>query len=191
MISVDFSMFIDKPHVARRLSKYKKAVLGGTGAFAKTAMKRQIRPKAKGKRARTVTVDGVACLVPIHGMVVDAKTQRPVAKQLAAKARLAMRAKTKAEDAGKPPRRGPTDLLRKHIYFGVEPDSETVVVGPMMFSSQPKLSGVVSVPQLLEEGGREHTIAGLVKYSPRPFVAPTMPTAQKKFAELTESTPLY
>jgi len=190
MIHISFSMFLDRPGVMRRVDKKIQRVLAQTGAYARVAMQRQIRPAKRGKKARTILVGRQLLLVPIYGKVVDAKTKRPVSKPLADAARRAMGQRLRSEGAGRPPRRGPTDLLRKHIYFGVEPNSETVVIGPMKFHRQPSLVGASSVPELLEKGGGEIVGGVLTKYEPHPFVQSTLPAAERKFRELIERVPL-
>lgn len=190
MISVDFKMFLDRKHVAKRIDRKTQRVLAKAGAYGRTAMKREIRPPKSGKKSRTVVVNGLAVIVPVRGKVVDAKTQRPVSKAIADLARLAMAKRYKSEGAGKPPRRGPTDLLRKHIYFGLDPDGETVVIGPMLFSKQPPLVQVTTIPELLNKGGGQNIMGRYVKYEPHPFTPRPAELAAKKLAELVKSEPL-
>lgn len=191
---VDFSMFVDRKGVMERVDRKTLRVLSGTGAYAMRSMRNSIKAQPKSKKSRTVVVGDVPCFVPPQGKVLDARTGRPVTTRLAALAVNAFRERTRAEGVGRPPRRGPTDLLRKRIFFGVEADTETVVIGPEMFAKQPALVGATSVPQLLDQGGKEHVrIAGLsylANYEPRPFVGPQMPIAQKRMAELIEEIPL-
>lgn len=191
MISVDFKMFLDRPDVMKRINRYQRRVLAKAGGYARTAMRRTIRPPKSGKKSRTVLVDRISVLVPVRGKVVDARTQRPVATALAQKARLAMAAKYKSEGAGQPPRRGPSDLLRKHIYFGLTPDNETVVIGPMLFSSQPQgLQGARTVPELLNKGGSVVNRGMVSQYAPHPYVEGPAELAKRKLAELVASEPL-
>ena len=190
MISIKFSMFIDRKHVAKRISAKQRRVLGKAGGFGRVVMKREIRPPKSGKKSRTVVVNGLAVIVPARGKVVDAKTQRPVSKKIADLARLAMAKRYKSESAGKPPRRGPSDLLRQHIYFGVEPDGESVVIGPMAFRKQPHLVGAKTVPELLNKGGSQNIMGQYVKYDPHPFTSRPAELAAKKLAELVKSEPL-
>jgi len=190
MIAVKFDMFVDRPGVMRAIAAKRRKVLGQAGAYARTAMQRQIRAPKGSKKARTVTVGGVPCLVPIHGKVVDTRTGRPVAKHLADQARAAMAARWRDEGAGRPPRRGPTDLLRKNIFFGVDLPSESVVIGPRVFAKQPKLRGAKSVPELLNSGGVEIIMDRPVTYEPRPYIETVLPVAARKLAELVEKVPL-
>jgi hypothetical protein len=190
MFHVKFDMFVDRPAVMRAIEKKQLRVLSQTGAYGRQAMKRTIRPPKAGKRARTVEVAGRQVLVPVRGRVLDAKTLKPVTTELAKAARLAMAARLKSEGAGKPPRRGPSDLLRKFMFFGIDSDSETVVIGPMKFDSQPRLIGRVSVPELLDKGGGQIIGSDLVKYDPHPFTPQTLDVTEKKFRELIEKVPL-
>jgi hypothetical protein len=196
MIHVDFKMFIDRPGVMRRISAKQQRVLAKTGRYAQVAMQRQIRPPRRAKKLRTVDVNGVPCLVPVHGMVVDSRTGKPVRKEIARQARIALAAKLRDVEAGKPPRRGPTDLLRKFIFFGLDEASESVVIGPMKFAKQPAGISASSVPELLEFGGTmtvQDVLGGqsaIAHYAPHPFVGPTLPIAERKFRELIESEPL-
>src|SRR5690606_37304806 len=120
--------------VMKRVDQKKLRVLSQVGAHSRQAMKRQIRPAKK--RDRIVDVGGRQCYVPQYGKVIDNKTKEPVSKAMADKARRIVFQRLKSEGIGKPPRRGPTDLLRKFIFFGVEKSSESVVIGPMAFKSQ-------------------------------------------------------
>jgi hypothetical protein len=183
---VKFSMFVDRPHVMRRIERKRLRVLTQTGAFARTVMKRSIRAPKRGKRARTVVVDGRQYLVPVAGRVLDLATMRACTAEQAKAARLAMAGRLRSEGEGKPPRRGPSDRLRQEIFFGVDQDSETVVIGPRIYASQPTLVGAKSVPELLEKGGIEVIFGKRVRYGARPYVAPILPVAQKKMAELVE-----
>ena len=194
-VDVRFEMFLDRQTVVDRINAKRRKVLNRVGGFSRVTMKRSIRAPLKGKKARTVVVSGKACYVPIgRGKVLDAQTGQPVRTQLAALAHLAMRDRMKSEGVGLPPRRGPLDLLRKHIYYSYDPASESVVIAPLVFAKQPPLIGAASVPELLEFGGQEMFHAkGQVwtgTYAPRPFVRPVMPLAQRKMAEEIESIPL-
>lgn len=188
MINAKFKLTLNIASVVNHAEKKRSAVLYRTGAYGLSVMRRSIRPPKSGRKARTVTVDGRECLVPVVGKVLDSKSKKPVSKKMAESARRAITARLRDEGAGKPPHRGPRDLLRRGMNFQV--DGESVVIGAMPFVRQPKLSGVVSVPQLLEQGGGEVLRHQLYQYQPRPFVQPAMETTQRKMAELIESLPL-
>src|SRR5262245_53902784 len=117
MLHVKFEMFVDRPGIMKRIERKRLRVLSKVGAYARTAMQRQSRAPKGSRRARTVDIDGQKFLVPIRGRVIDVATQRPATTEQAAAARRAMAARLGREGAGKPPRRGPTDLLRKNIFF--------------------------------------------------------------------------
>lgn len=192
---VRFEMFLDRKTVTDRVSEKQRKVLNRVGGFARVTMKRSIRAPLRSKKARTVIVSGKACYVPIgRGKVLDAETGQPVTTRMAALAHLAMRDRLKSEGAGLPPRRGKLDLLRKHIYYSYDPESESVVIAPLVFAKQPPLIGAASVPELLEFGGREvfqgKGNSWIGTYSPRPFVRPVMPLALDKMAEEIDRIPL-
>lgn len=150
MIGVKFSTFIDRAGVNRKLSKYKRRVLGGTGAFGRSVIRYSIRSGGKG-----------------------GKISRP----------------------NRPPR-SHVGLLKRHIYFGVDPTTETVVIGPLVFKSQPKFAGgVASIPEVLEFGGTElvQVASGQTRadsYEPRPYVGPALDVVREKMGQLVESVPL-
>lgn len=192
---VDFSMFVDRKGVMERVDRKVLRILGGTGAYTMGSMRKSIRSQPTSKKSRSIQVGDTLCFVPPKGgKVLDAATGRPVSTPLAARAVIAFRARAQSEGEGRPPRRGVTDLLRKHIFFGVDAETETVVIGPEMFAKQPTMSGANSVPELLEKGGQERvTLGGLTymaNYAPRPFVAPQKTIAQNKMSELVETIPL-
>jgi hypothetical protein len=187
---VDFSMFVDRKGVIERIDRKKLRVLGGTGAYAMGAMRKKIRAPRNTKKSQTINVRGRNYYVPVQGKVRDASTGRVVTEKEAVLAHDAMRQRRQSEGVGQPPRRGPSDLLRKHIFFGVEPESEAVTIGPEMFAKQPPLIGATSVPHLLEKGGAQMIHGVIAKYGPRPYVEPTLPIAQQKMTELIEKIPL-
>lgn len=188
---VRFEWFVDRALVTSRVDKKVLKVLSQVGAFGRTVMRRSIRAQKKSKKARTVQIGARQYLVPVVGKVIDLQTGRFASASQATAAREAMRGRLRSEGAGQPPRRGPTDLLRKFILFGVNPDTETVVIGAMPFRKQPRFSGgIVSVPELLEKGGGEYIRGELVQYQPRPFVQPAFATTRNKLADLIEKTPL-
>jgi hypothetical protein len=128
-------------------------------------------------------------VVNVKGPVIDARSGKPVAAKIAQKARQLVREHRRGQGEGQPPRRGPTDNLRKLIFFGVDEQSQSVVIGPMRFASQPPMNRA-SIPELLNRGGVEEILGKRVVYGPRPFVETTLPIAEKKFHELIEKTRL-
>lgn len=195
MIHVNFKMFVDKPGVMAAIDRKRLRVLSQAGAYSRVAMQRMIRPPKTGKKATRITVNGVELIVPPRGMVLSAKTRKPVTTELAREARIAMSKRRHAEEPNRPPRRGPTDLLRRFIFFGIDKDTQSVVIGPQKFAKQPQMTGATSVPELLERGGTaKQWAAGLgsvtAYYAPHPYVGPTLPIAERRFKELIEREPL-
>jgi hypothetical protein len=200
---INFRMktFVNRPYVVRRINKWKLARLGRVGAYARGAMRKQIRPplKGRGKKSRTVVIvpvpadmpnswrgpppSQIVCFVDPQGMVINLANGRPVPVKVADKARMALRAGKKGQGEGKPPRRGPTDKLRKHIYFSIDVEHESVVIGPEPFAHQPVMPGRVSVPELLNKGGIEIIFGIPVKYGPRPFIETILPPALGKLKQ--------
>src|SRR5688572_14814676 len=84
-LDVRFDMFLDRKGVIDRIGAKRAKVLNRVGGFARTVMKRSIRPPLKSKKSRTVIVGGKACIVPIgRGKVLDAETMNPVTTRMAA-----------------------------------------------------------------------------------------------------------
>jgi hypothetical protein len=164
-------------------------VLYKTGAYALQTIRRSIRP-AKKKKNQTVALGDRKFIVPPRGLVLDAKTKKPVPKRLAATVRHALSASRQKETAGQPPRRGPKDTLRKAMKFSVDPKTFEVTAGPIVFSKQPQLVGASDVPELLEGGGSEKLKGQIVKYTPHPFITPAIETAKQRMAQLVESEQL-
>lgn len=89
-----------------------------------------------------------------------------------------------------------TGLIRDFTFFGIADDEETAVIGPLPLTVPREivLHGKVSIPQLLNEGGRETVLhgrhAGTYRYGPRPFGELTANIAFPWFKRLLEKTPL-
>lgn len=90
-----------------------------------------------------------------------------------------------------PPRRGPTDLLRKLTLFQLDSRAESVVIGPYPFKNQPQLVGAVSVPELLDKGGGEYIRGELVHYEPRPYVERCLNPTLKFMTQIIERNPVH
>lgn len=207
---VDFSMFIDRPHVMRRVGAKQRRILAKTGGYGRTSMKRLIKRPLKRKKPRTVRLRDPLTgrednyYVPPEGPVLLVKRKKkhrerrefPAPGHMAYLARLEVSKRYQKSSRGQPPRRGPTDLLRKHIYFGLDLETESVVIGPMPFESQPPMLRRKTVPELLNRGGYKVASPGngrigkhrigrvLVRYVPHPFVEPVLPIARKKMRQL-------
>lgn len=206
-INMRFTLFVDRPYVMSRIEEWKLKILGRVGAYGRGVVKRQFRPQKKGKKFNTVTfwptsrelhengrwtpTKNMVCHVPADGgPVIDVETGQPVNRFAARRARLELAGKRARDGVGKPPRRGPTDKLRKFTDFGVDPTNESVVAGSWPFPTQPDLVGAVSVPQLLDQGGYERIGSQLVKYEPRPFVERSLPPTQKFMEKIIEQRPI-
>ncbi len=115
--------------------------------------------------------------------------------------RRSMRYSRKVSLPGRPPNaRRNNPLLREHTYFGIEPNANAVVVGPLHFNVKVRTFGLtvsskVPVPQLLNEGGlatlidHKHKVTR-AHYNPRPFTPPAFEAGAQKLIELTEQIPL-
>lgn len=187
----NFRYFLDRPHVARALTKYKRTVLAKTGAFGRFKVKGSLRRQRRGKKARTVVISGRPLAAPMKGLVRDINTGQPVGRKIAALARRELSRRQREEGAGKPPMRGPTDNLWRGIYFDVYLPTESTRIYVEVFEDQPRLRGVDDVPELLEFGGWEMIAGAYAKYDPHPFVRPQLPAVGQKMADLVRTTPLY
>lgn len=173
----------------RGATQFLRATLGGQGRARKVTIAAVSQHGHRYNREVIVPVEG-------FGRVLDAKSGRPVSREDSEKARLQMRILRKAEGAGvgggpgQPPRRGPTDLLRKFTLWDVveERGNITAVIGAEKFAKQPRLVGVSAVPELLEKGGGEYIGSQLVAYSPHPFAAPSQQPTINKMPELIAQT---
>lgn len=188
---------IEHNKVLERIDRKRFRVLSQIGAYTRGGIRNIIRPQKKstkasriaGRTGRLITFRGERYFVPHGGKVLDGNTFRPVPTEVAKQVRQELQSLRKKEGAGKPPRRGPNDYLRKFTKFAVDfPD--TVVAGPQPFASQPKMVGRVSVPELLDKGGHEYIGGQLVKYDPHPYLAPVEKNARKRFAQLIERVKL-
>jgi hypothetical protein len=185
-----FKMYVDRPGVMSRVNRWALGILSRTGAYGRGVMKNQIRPPKRGKKSRSVSVSGQSYIVSLRGLVVDAKTGRPVRKAEAQAARIAFYQSHRGEGVGKPPRQGPTNKLRRNIDFGVDPTTSSVVIGAWPFPVQPALVGAKTVPDLLNKGGGEIVGGVLVKYAPRPFVETVLEVTHRKMGQFIEQRPV-
>ena len=185
-----FRLYVDRPHVMARVERKKLAVLARVGAFGRRVMKNKYRKPLTGKRLRQVAVNGKQYLVPIQGRVIDLTTGQPCREQEANAARIELAKVLRHSSAGKPPRRGPTDNLYRFTDFGIDPATESAVIGAIPFDQQPRMEGRVSVPELLDKGGGEYIGNLLVQYDAYPFTAPSLGPTAAKMAQLVESIPL-
>ncbi|MCA9251265.1 MAG: hypothetical protein KDA54_09025 [Phycisphaerales bacterium] len=100
-------------------------------------------------------------------------------------ARSSIRKRKGASAPGQPPS-SHTGLLKKFIYFGYEPDSDSVVIGPV------KLNKPGAAPSVLEHGGktliqkrrRGRIVRRQVSIKPRPYMGPALEKEQPKLPKL-------
>lgn len=189
-VTARFDLFVDRPGVLRDVDRWTAQILIRSGAYGRGVMRNKFRPPLVGKQSNSVVYQGRRYHVPRSGLVREYHTGQPVATALAMEVRRAFWATKKGRGAGQPPRRGPTDLLRKFTDFGYDRRRQMTVVGPWPFPSQPKLVGAVSVPELLDKGGGEVIGGDLVKYEPRPFVESTLAPTVRFMTQLIERSPV-
>lgn len=214
-LATEVKMRIRRRRVLERIHGKSVRVMARAGAFGMKTMRNMIRPpksdrgatqqlrgsfgpSVRGRRATIHTVNKwgtpvtIDVAVPVQGFgrVIDLRTGRPVSTEDARKARMQLRGVLKGEGAGKPPRRGPSDRLRRFTIFDVVEQRKGVraSVGPHVFTRQPHLVGVKDVPELLEFGGHERIAGELVKYEPHPYVEPTERATLEKMPELIAQT---
>jgi hypothetical protein len=192
VIGVDFNMFIDRPNVARRVDKKKLAILAKTGGYGRQVLRSLLnKPLRKGRKGETPVTgtNGETYFVDERGRVRDANG-RFLPREAAAAIKADALKKTKiyrGSKPGEPPRRI-TGLIRKLTFFGIDKDTDTVVIAPQKFAKSDALD-------VLNEGGRERLLMPGGKrvtatYEPRPFIEPVRPTVEDKFREQIESVPL-
>lgn len=191
-VNLKFEMFLDRPGVMARVDAWKLRILARTGGYGRTAMRRLFKPPLRARKQRNIFYGGHEYGVPLKGLVRHVATGRPVTADFAKKLRIlySRRNRFSGKGVGQPPRRGPTDLLRKLTIFEMDRQHESVVIGPMPFDEQPPLVGAVSVPELLDKGGYEQIGKELVKYEPRPFVERTLPPTLRFLEKTIEKQPV-
>lgn len=80
---------------------------------------------------------------------------------------------------GQPPR-SITGLLKRLIFFIIEPEKQNVVIGPALANSKSNVRNDGTIPETLERGGRVTFLARkkrkarTVTIAPRPFMGPAM-----------------
>lgn len=200
--------FVDRPGVIRRISRWKLGQLARAGAYARGAMKNQIRPQTKAQRQQVVVIIPTPndmppgwrgppparynCIVSrnFSDWVINADTFRLVPLSVALKARVAAFRQFKGMGEGKPPRRGRRDILRQNIFSKVDVNKESVVIGPEPFPRQPAMQGRVSVPELLNKGGVELIAGTPVRFGPRPYVETILPKAIARLKQNITKKPI-
>jgi hypothetical protein len=99
--------------------------------------------------------------------------------------RQSIRKRKAVSQPGSPPS-SHVGTLRRLIFFGYDPQSKSVVIGPAPFAGR---TGRAEAPPLLEYGGRARrkdrkgrTVTAT--YAPRPFMGPAFDQEQQKLPEL-------
>ena len=100
-------------------------------------------------------------------------------------ARSSIRRRKGPSQPGKPPS-SHTGLLKKFIYFGYEPTSDSVVIGPV------RLNKPGAAPSVLEHGGktvirkrrRGRIVRRRVSIEARPYMAPALEKERPKLPKL-------
>lgn len=121
------------------------------------------------------------------------KARRAVLSKAGAFIRTAARSSIRRRKAPSPPGKPPsshTGLLKKFIYFGYEPDSDSVVIGPV------KLNKPGAAPSVLEHGGktlihkrrRGRVVRRRVSIKPRPYMGPTLEKERPKLPKLWKNS---
>lgn len=200
MTNVNFKMFFDRQGVAKRVDRKQRTVLVRTGGYTRTVMRNSMKKAGKDKSAviRVVDDDGNEVFIDDKGRVRNGNG-RYLPKAHAARVRArAAKAQTKAQRVsggskpGQPPRYRKGDLRK--IYFGYDDRRKSVVTGPTVYRTKTRPAGGKTTAELINEGGAAQiaTPAGVTKatFQPRPFTPPAFDAGQKKYLELTASTPL-
>lgn len=97
--------------------------------------------------------------------------------------------KRKVSLPGEPPR-SITGLLKKPLFFIVEPREQNVVIGPILANNKATAKNDGTVPETLEHGGRvTYPARGnrkrrTVKVAPRPYMGPAMEKEKPQWAKL-------
>ena len=98
-------------------------------------------------------------------------------------ARSSIRRRKKVSPPGQPPS-SHTGLIRRFIWFGYEPTSRSVVIGPVRLSQK----GRGEAPELLEHGGAttllRHGKRVRAHFRGRPFMGPAFTKEQPKLPAL-------
>lgn len=142
--------FFDRAHVEEKIGKRAVKALSRFGAFVRT------RSKTSMKRARRKTLAEMSPREKrIHAIRVRAAQKRGASTP---------KRPFKPSKPGEPPRvRAGT--LKRHVYFGLEPQRKNVVIGPILFEPE---SGA---PEILEHGGVTRN-RRRAKVEPRPYMRP-------------------
>lgn len=193
MVGVDVTMFIDKSTVFQALDRKRRTVLARTGGYTRTSMRNSMKRAPKKKRIqRAVDEDGREILFDRRGRMHTADG-RFLPREHAAKIIKRQRTTTSSRE-GQPPyyREG---SLRRLIYFGYDPNEQSIVTGPTLFKpSKVRPAHGKTTPELINEGGFANVLkpgGGNIRteYKPRPFTPPAAAKGSKFFHEQIEKSP--
>lgn len=158
--------FFDRPVVKAAQTGAKKP-LSQFGAMIRRAAKSRLRRKQKRKT--------LAQLTP------DERQQYEIAASQAAKAgreapKIWFRVYSRP---GEPPRVRERSPLKNLLFFGYEPNRQSVVVGPVKFKN-------TGAARALEHGGttESYRFRRDVRIAPRPYMAPALAANRSKLPEL-------
>lgn len=206
MFTARAKFFFNTPQVMARLGKWRHDLLVKVGAYGRGVMRNKLgRPQNKQTRERTVAVDGYfphwrtgtvtrwtgIAFMPRRGKIIDKKTGKPVPKAVAAHVVQVVSQRVKGQGAGKPPKRGPTALMREGVTFSLDDKTETVVIGVEPLPGKGRgLLNAASTGHLLDKGRSRllsHPALKAVgqpptatKYGKHPFTEPSLaPTARR------------
>lgn len=212
MFTARAKFFFNTPQVLARLGKWRHDILVRVGAYGRGAMRNKLgRPQRKQTRERTVAIDGYfprksgqvtrwtgTVFVPRRGRVMRISTKKPVPAAVAAYAVNVVSQRVKGQGAGKPPKRGPSGLLRQGVTFSLDDKTETVVIGVEPIAGKGNgLINAVSTGQLLDKGRARwlqhpaRAAAGQpavpARFSEHPFTQPSLPPTVRRLEQLIKN----
>lgn len=210
--------YFNTAHVVGRLGQWRNDIMARAGAYGLGTMRNLLsRPQLRARVRQDITFvpEGreipprfgvgwrggpLRCWVPTTGPVIDMRTQRPVNRFAARRARHLVRERRRGAGGrgeGRPPRMGPTRLLRNISDFRFDERTESVVIGIIPFRNQPEMRGTVSVPQLLNQGGYERVRnlltgqSAMAHYGPRPYVERCLRPTVRFAIRLIQTNPVH
>jgi len=156
-------LFLDTQKVKSLLDAKERSWMNKAGGYVRQTAKRSIKYAAD-----------VSPMLKAMGKVAPEQWSMPGHPPLAH--RRSGFARWKRTPGGKPPSRQESSPLREMIFYGYDPRSKSVVIGPAVFR-RARVPGLA--PRLLEKGGTATYQAadGKIKtghWSPRPFMKPAM-----------------
>ena len=152
---VDFRFIADSQAVLAAMDRKERRVLGRTGGNGRRIMQNFLRSVNRGADRK------------FKQALIDFRNRKLTKKQLES-AR-----KATASTPPDPPRQH-VGTLRRMVFYAVDRDGSSVVIGPLQFQSDSKPEGGKTGAQLLEEGGRltikRKQFRKTVTVAPRPWL---------------------